>query len=292
MRGPHVPPSGSTGVEDARVARTEDIDARWQAVFDAARAAFPSLPLTMATFVAYASARAGDRPPADLPAADLYLACACAHRIPGSVEAFERTILAQMPAFLSRLKPGAAFVDEVRQEILTRLFVPSGDAPPRITEYAGRGSLAGWVRIASVRAALNLKRKRSEKPYDSFDALEAQLPPVGKDPELDILRVRYLDDVKGALEAAFRTLPPDLRLMLRLHSVQSLQGEEIARILRVNRSTVMRNLARAREQLLAETQRTLRGRLKITDSECSTIVRLVRSELAVSLPRLLAASGG
>ena len=84
-----------------------------------------------------------------------------------------------------------------------------------------------------------------------------------------------------------QTLSPEHRLALRLHSVEALPGDQIAAALRVDRSTAMRWLNQAREQLFAETRRALTARLRVDPREFESLVGFVQSRLELSLSRLL-----
>src|SRR5579884_1384958 len=87
--------------------------------------------------------------------ADLYLATACAAGNAAALAAFERTHLSQVAAFVARTDSDPAFAEEVRQRLREKLLVGQ---PPRISEYAGQGPLGGWVRVAAVRMALDLRK--------------------------------------------------------------------------------------------------------------------------------------
>src|SRR5215468_10294659 len=78
-------------------------------LFDEGQRAWPGLGLGVEAFVAYLAEQAGpDLPPADR-GPDLYLACACATRVRGAVEVFDRAYLTEVDAHLSRLGPTPVF---------------------------------------------------------------------------------------------------------------------------------------------------------------------------------------
>jgi len=64
--------------------------------------------------------------------------------------------------------------------------------------------------------------------------------------------------------------------------------EGIGRIYQLSKSAVSRRLSRCRSELLADVKQRLGGELGIGASELDGIVQLVRSQLHLSLPRLLA----
>src|SRR4051794_26918913 len=77
------------------------------------RAAWPGIELTDAQLDAHLARL---ELPAE-PHEDLYLACACALGDAPAIDAFERSILAQVGSFVGRIDASAQFVDEVRQSL-------------------------------------------------------------------------------------------------------------------------------------------------------------------------------
>src|SRR5262245_10912398 len=134
-------------------ALAEGIQGMWQQ----GRTRWPELPLELADFARHVLSRSGPAGPSasgGLNAEDLYLACCCARGEPAALEAFDRTVLDGVAAFVAHIDPSPSFADEVRQLLRTRLLLPAEGAPPRIGEYAGAGTLRGWVRVIAVRTAL------------------------------------------------------------------------------------------------------------------------------------------
>src|SRR5262249_24097690 len=120
-------------------------------------------------------------------AADLYLAVACAARVPGAVDAFEHTHVRRVGTYLARKRPSAAFVDEVQQVVREKLFVGKDGAPPKIAEYSGQGGLAGWVRVIALRVAIDLSTR--DAPVEESGQTADQ--PATGDPEVDYVKQRY-----------------------------------------------------------------------------------------------------
>src|SRR5262249_26812555 len=137
-----------------------DVDAALDAIVVAAQRAWPEVALDGARFVRHIAERlpaqvALPEALAGLHANDLYVACACADGNAAAVAIFEREYLARVVASAARVNRSPDFVDEVRQRLRERLLV---GAAPRIADYNGSGPLAGWVRVAVIRTALNLRR--------------------------------------------------------------------------------------------------------------------------------------
>ncbi len=62
-----------------------------------------------------------------------------------------------MPTWLGTLARSREFASDVQSE-LTRQLLVGDDGTPKLAEYAGRGSLEGWVRLAASRLAQDLVR--------------------------------------------------------------------------------------------------------------------------------------
>ena len=219
---------------------------------------------------------------------DVVLAFACANQVPSALAEFERRYGADFAGALSRLALGRAEIDEVAQTVRERLFVARPDAPPKILDYAGRGSLAGWVRAVIVRAGIDSKRRRANDPELSGDGepLVDLHHPTTDDPELESLRARYAEPFRLAFRDAVRALPQDERNALRLNLAEGLNIEQIGVIYGVHRATVARWIAHAKESI-AETTRTLLGeRLGIAAPEIESLVRLCQSRLDVGFSEL------
>lgn len=258
------------------------------ALLAAGRAAWPALPLQDDDVLRYLAERVPEAAVdlsaalADLHVADLYLACACALGSPQALSAFERHCFAELPASLGRLSSSTEFHDEVRQAVRTRLFVSEPGARPRIEEYAGRGPLAGWVRIVALRLAVDRLRAVSKQPL-AVDGDVLQHLAIGADPELGLLSAQYRDEVQAAFLSAFAALQAAERNLLRLHHLDGLTLDEIAAMKRMHRSSVARRIARCREQVAARTRDLLVERLGLDPSQIDSVIRLVRSQIDLRL---------
>jgi RNA polymerase sigma-70 factor (ECF subfamily) len=100
------------------------------------------------------------------------------------------------------------------------------------------------------------------------------------------LKTRYRGEFKAALEHALVNLASEQRNLLRLHFVDGLRLEDLARLFHVDRSTVVRRIAAAREAIVDEAKRLLQERLDIDAAEFESLIGLVRSRLDLSLPSL------
>lgn len=269
-----------------------DLAKALDAAVAAARREWPALALDESRFRALLAERMPDRAgPAELEAAvcvpDLYLACACACGVAGAVDAFERRYMPVVEAAAARTGAGD-LADEIKQVVREILFVGGGNARPAIEQFSGRGNLHSWVRVIATREALRLQRRQRSRREVQDEALYQILAPADEvDPETAYLKARYRAEFRRAFLAAVADLPRRERTALRLHVLDGLSIDEIAPAYRVHRSTAARWLTRARELLLAGTRARLMQELGVGDRELDSILRLIQSNLDVSLSSAL-----
>ncbi|MGK3985991.1 sigma-70 family RNA polymerase sigma factor [Sorangium sp. So ce136] len=287
--------------EEAGLGGGDEVDAALGELFEQGRRAWPGLPLAVSSWVRHVARHLPDRDARDmrdtleahlasLHAADLYLACACVERAPGAVEAFlSRHEAALEGALRSRnIPPGHR--DELRQEVLEKLIVGRPGAPPKIGDYAGRGPLGGWVRVATIRTALNFLKKAGHDRAAAGAEPDEAAEPSTPDPELSFLKAHYRAEVSQALKDAFSGLPADERNVLRLHFVDGLGIDRIAAVYGIHRATAARWVTRGREALLRRTQELLGQRLGIDRAEVDSVVGIVRSQLDLAVSSLFRGS--
>jgi RNA polymerase sigma-70 factor (ECF subfamily) len=262
-----------------------DVGAALRRLYEEGQRAWPELSLSPETFVRHLAAGGTA---ADgllrVRAADLYLACACATRVPGAVDAFERAHLRHLAGFLARMGPSPAFVDEVRQVLREKLFVSREGAAPKVAEYDGRGALPSWVRVIALRVAIDLRRQDDlvEDPEDATSDDSATA-----DPELGYVKRRYRKAFNDAFRRAAASLAAEQVELLRLHFVDGLTLDQLATKLGVHRTTVARRIAAAREAIADEARRLLRAELGASEAELESLAGVMQSQIELSLPGLL-----
>ncbi len=258
-------------------------------VLFAARALHPGIPLDAERFVRHLAHHRPEGAPLEawlgsICAGDLYLACACAEGMPAAAAALHRQYRAQAGAYLSGMRPSEAFVEDVAQAVLERLLVGSPGSPPRIAEYSGRGALGSWLRVVTVRLALDLRRRRTEElAGDAHRDEPANAVGAGSDPEVLLLQRRYLGELNAALGAAVGALTGDQRSLLRAHFVEGVTLEQLAAARGVHRATVVRWIAAARQDVLAGARRQLGEKLQVRPAELESLMGMMRSRLDLSL---------
>jgi len=279
-----------------QLASIADLDRRLWAIVAEGRAAWPELAVDASAVVEFI-ARQATRDLAEvaldgLRPADLYLACACARQLPGAIAAFDRDYLREVDIALARMRVGPPRLQDVKQLVLQRLFVGGGTAGAptsagKIAEYAGRGDLRRWVRSVAVRTCLNELRKGKREILADDDQLIAQHAIASDDPEIEYMQRTYSAEFRTAFGDALQTLGAREQTLLRYHHVDGLNIDEIGAIYRVHRVTAFRWLEKAKELLARSTLDTLRARLQLPASELDSVLRMIRSQIHLSLVRHL-----
>jgi RNA polymerase sigma-70 factor, ECF subfamily len=273
-----------------------DLDRRLWSLVAEGRAAWPDLPLDAKVLVEFTArhltADLADAALDGLRPADLYLACACAQGSTAAINAFDRDYMREVEIALARMRIAAPRVADVKQLVRQRLFVGGGTAGAptsagKISEYGGRGDLRRWVRSVAVRTCLNDLRKGKREVLVDDDHLIAQHAISQDDPEVEYMKRTYSNEFKAAFSEALTQLGPREQTLLRYHHVDGLNIDEIGAIYRVHRVTAFRWIEKAKEQLVKVTLDTLRTRLKLPADELDSVLRLIRSQIHLSIVRHL-----
>jgi RNA polymerase sigma-70 factor (ECF subfamily) len=225
---------------------------------------------------------------------DLYLACACAVGDPDAINPFETAYMRAVDIALARMRSPGPRASDVKQLVRQRLFVTATPISVagvafhgKISEYAGRGDLRRWVRSVAVRTCLNDLRKGKNEILTDDDQLIANHTVGGDDPELAYMKRTYSNDFKTSFGEALAGLGPREQTLLRYHHVDGLNIDEIGAIYRVHRVTAFRWLEKAKEQLVQRTLDLLRAKLRLSPKELDSVLRMIRSQIHLSLVRQL-----
>jgi RNA polymerase sigma-70 factor (ECF subfamily) len=255
------------------------MDERLRQILERAQALWPGVTLDAQRFAErLAECEGGETPHAT----DLYLAAACAAGDARALAAFEANFLSKVGSFISRVDRSAPFADEVRQRLRESLLVGKSGRPG-IAAFAARGALMSWVHVAALRTALDLRRSEGDvRETPDGDAAWADLHP-----ELNYIQQRYREDFRAAFQAALAGLPAPERRLLRMHFVDGLSLRQIGAIEHLDKSNVSRRLAAIRASVLEGTRAQLRGRLRIDESELDSLLDVMRSQLDISIERIL-----
>ncbi|ATB49169.1 sigma-70 family RNA polymerase sigma factor [Corallococcus macrosporus] len=268
------------------------LEARLARALATARAAWPGVELDGARFVAHLARHLASDAPVEalerLELGGLYLACACAERVPAALAAFEAHLLPEVYVAVSRMKLDPLALDELRQRVRERMLVSTEDIPARLAAYPGTGPLAGWVRAAALWLARDLVRQRAGRVRSDDSGLALLVEP-GDDPELAYLKTTYRAEFNAAFAQALDTLGARERNLLRLKYLDGLSIDQLGALYGVHRSSAARYVRAAQDALVEATRRRLSEQLRLTGSQLDSILRLISSQLDVSLGRLLRA---
>jgi RNA polymerase sigma-70 factor, ECF subfamily len=257
----------------------------------ATAAAWPTLPSPDAGFVAFIVERIdpAESVAAALPqihVSDLYLAYRLTLGDEQALECLEAHFLPDVEATVRGSGLDSAAGKDTAQEVRRLVLVGEPGKAPRIIQYSGRGRLAGWLKVIATRAALRTARRVGrETPAD--DEKLSEIPTPGDAPELHVLKQKYGAAFRQAFIDAVQALPVRERNLLRQSVIDGLSIDDLGRLYGAHRATAARWLQDARRELLAGTRERMVTAVGIPEDECDSIMRLVHSQLDVTLRRLL-----
>lgn len=266
----------------------------------AAEAAFPGILLPHEAFARHVGSvltGAADiaRALSSLHWGELWLTLACARGDERALALFERNYMRALPRAVAHLRRDEAFAAEVQQRVREKLLVAAPAELPKIGTYSGRGTLSSWLRVGAVRAGLTLLEHEKSgalgKAVGNAGAGAASDPLVAvaraHDYEIDHLKQQFGPAFKRAFSDALASLSQDDRTILRLHLLEGLNIDQIGALKQVHRATVARWIAGAREALFDRTRKGVLGTTQLTASEFQSLGELLRSQMDVSVLRIL-----
>lgn len=273
-----------------RMAEGRSVEPTLALLVEKARAAWPTLRFDADEFSRYVAARIpsgqeAEATLAEVRAGDLLLAFACSRGDAEALARFEDAYFADLVMILARMTRERDVVEEVTQTLRTKLFLARGDAAPKIVEYSGRGDLRGWFRVTATRHAISTLRKPRRETED--DGLLSLVPAAAADPEMRYLLELYRDEFRRAFAEAVEALSSEERNLLRYHYVDRLNIDEIGAIHGIHRVSAARRLTKVRAGLVDAVRRHLQARLRVGTTELQSILRLVRSQVHISLRAVL-----
>jgi RNA polymerase sigma-70 factor (ECF subfamily) len=280
---------------DARADRSEPVDVAALAralagAVAAARATWPQVAVDEVAWIRVLAPLApspldAQQPLGAIVVEDHYLAFACAGGDAAAIAACDAILVREAGFAASGTRMQASARDEATQIVREAMFVARGERPPAIADYAGRGALRSLLRVAVSRELV-----RIAKAQHRVAPLEEQL--LGDagfdDPALEQLKAKYRAELAEAFRTALGELPPRDRTLLRYQVVDGLTIDEIGSIYKVHRATAARWLAKIRDDIVERTRTLMAQALGVDSDEAASIVRLVQSQLDVSVVRHLA----
>lgn len=261
-----------------------ELEPALEAALATARAAWPGLTVADARFAEHLAGLVRDAPAVadaltQLHVADVYLSLACAEGDSDALAIFDRDYVAGVRPTLLRMGLTASAIDDTLQVMRHELLSPRPDAAPRILGYGGRGHLRGWLRSVAARTGL-----RSVRLADRHDELDERnhASPAG-DLELAYMKKTYGEAFQRAFAAALAAVSADDRLLLKQRFRHQLTVEELGALHSVHAGTISRWVAAARDRLIKATRSEMMRALGVGHADVSSILRLIHSELDITL---------
>ncbi len=253
--------------------------------YDRARALRPEVRCRERSFVRVLLARLA-RDPAVEDFGEVALVAACVDGDGPALALFESDYMAAAAASLRRLKMSPSESDEALQRVRLKLLVPGAQGElPAVASYAGSGKLKSFVRVVATREGISLLR--ASRGRDDASAEIEGLAGSLDDPALKELAERSREAMKRGFEVAVAELSSRDRNILRLHFLDGVELNAIARLYAVHRVTASRWLSDIRVTLLDKVRDHVRRELALNESDLASVVRLAREDLAGSVERIL-----
>lgn len=241
--------------------------------WEAGRRAWPRVKLGESRFAELGGEAMSDHPE------DAYLALACAEGTSGAIEAFEARFGSLIDAAVKK-----AGDPDWGQAIRASLF--AGEKK-KILGYGGKAPLEHWLRVVVVRAVQSLRRKKGPVGAGGDDAMLDELA-GSSTPERDLGTRELKAAYRAAFAAAFQALSSKERTLLRLHVKDKLGIDALAKMMGGHRATVARQIANARERLAQDTIDRVKQSTGMSPPELRSAIRSIRSQIDLSLERVLA----
>lgn len=222
--------------------------------------------------------------PESMALGDLYLAVACTHGDGAALRRFETLFGPTFDRAIRRSPKLGVSTDEFRQLVLDRLFVAPAGTAPRISQYQGRGSLEGWLRVMTSRLVIDLSRAR-KRPEAAGDETLVERMSDGHNTEVAVLRHSYGPALEQAFSRGLAALDVRQRNLLRQRYLHDVSGDALAKLYGIHRATMFGWLDKARAALLHEVRRALAA--AVPGDQLESVVGMLGSELHVSVRRLL-----
>ena len=256
----------------------------------AGRAAHPELAVDPIAWMRALAVLAPETLPAIAPfgqlvIAVLYLAFACGTGDPRALAICDALLVREATFAATAARLHESLRDEGIQIVRTLAFARRPERPAAIFDYAGRGTLTGWLRVLVARELVRLAKAQQRSVSLEDQLLEIEV--IDEDPVLEQLKSRYRAELASAFRIALDALSKRDRMLLRYQLIDGLTIDEIGALSRVHRATAARWLATIRDGLVERTRELLGEALGVDSVEAASIVRMVQSQLDVSVIRHL-----
>lgn len=213
---------------------------------------------------------------------DVCLCVACLDDDSAALQILHQRYAAQWPALLSKLGMEPHQAADVLQAVWEKLLVRREGRPPGLTRFSGRGSLRSFLNVVVTHEGLNALR-RAGRVLDQVSAEDPAEYSSGMSPQWSVIKEQYRNEFTQVFNACMNGLDARHRELLRYHYVDGLTIDQMAPLYGVHRATVARWLVTIRARLHRGIQNGLMERLQIQPDEFDSLMRLIRSQLQVSI---------
>lgn len=228
---------------------------------------------------------------------DLFLALACSRGDRIAWEYFADDYLPQVQRFATQSCRGRPESEDLAQEIVTTLLVSiESGRDSKLAGYNGKGSLAGWLRVAVAHAAIDhFRRFRKEILVDNWEtqgnelpvAAEAATPSRAAEP----LDSRWGPVLSRLLAEEIEGLAARDRLLLSLYYLHGVSLKAIGRQFDVHEATASRWLESLRQGIRKRIERELRRQHGFRGRDLDSLWRWVSDNDSFSLEKILTEKG-
>ncbi len=162
----------------------------------------------------------------------------------GNMEAFEtlvRKYQRQVYFLCHRITGAHQTADDLSQETFIKAFLA-------LPHFIDGHDFFSWIRKIALNNCFNyLKKWKREKPLEKEENVARHnfLSSPNESPPDAVQR----DEMERKFKEAFKTLPPDQRVIFALRAFEDMSYEEISQALHIPPGTVMSRLNRARKKL-------------------------------------------
>lgn len=175
-------------------------------------------------------------------------------------EAAVRELIRRLNPRLFRIARGILDSNAEAEEVVQDAYLT---AFTRLQEFRGEARFSTWLtRIVLNTARMRRRRSRHQEEYDTVaenesDHAQVLAFPGASSPDAEVALAR--SQLRGMIEVAVASLPPELRLVFLLREAEGMSVLAIARDLSLNPVTVKTRLFRARRRLRIALEKRLKG---------------------------------
>lgn len=214
--------------------------------------------------------------------AELYLALACGRRDDNAIRRLVHTYRPNLNVHLERSGFDASAQPDALQQLLLHLC--AGEHP-RILTYACKASLLGWLKVAALRFAINMKPRAPVAESDACIFASSRLVAESANPEMRLTIEAAKPMFQAAVARAMSRLTDRDTTILRLFFVEGISNEGIGKLYGVHRATSARWIADIRRRIIEDIHGVLVSDFGMNSSEFNSLAPLIRSELNLSFKR-------